>query len=585
MRLKETLCPYKASRLYLEDSRSVLDPKLVDSIMGAIRSRQPSKIIELVTTPKESLNTPLQAKTLAQIAAFFKKNKAFADNVGCTESARLNFERGERLCRITNRRLDWFYFHPERVGPSRKAVVSKIRATIARVLGDPADFIGRIPDLVKVTSGATSDQPRARSLPYMKVRKVVTCTHRAWPYVDALSVFHTGASPRAKHSDSVRIAVVPKDMTTHRTIGCEPLGNLPFQLAVDRYVKDRLKTVLGIDLRDQSTNQKLAWEGSQYGLLATIDLSMASDTVAYNTVAYLLPEGWLKVLDDLRTPCYDGIFGRGLFAKYSTMGNGFTFVLETLLFSAFCVAIGSERFSVYGDDIIIESNLYEDLVGLLKWFGFVPNLSKSYSRGPFRESCGKDYFGGIDVRPFFLRDTARSKPELCHLINGLAEAALPGGRLWGYLKSLVLKEGLKLVPYNDSSESGIFIHPSSAYDLCLMARSRRTGWIDVFTGYSTTPKSYRHYGVRALLLWHFRTFARELGGSGDCLEQQCSWQAAARRVEYTSLCLHGVDRAEVTSEGASPSSTKTRTRRLRWTLPPGPIPVHLYWWTDCMLAR
>jgi hypothetical protein len=45
-------------------------------------------------------------------------------------------------------------------------------------------------------------------------------------------------------------------------------------------------------------------------------------------------------------------------------------------------------------------------VGVLESAGFVVNLTKSYSAGPFRESCGGDYWNGYDITPFYARSLA-----------------------------------------------------------------------------------------------------------------------------------------------------------------------------------
>jgi len=88
------------------------------------------------------------------------------------------------------------------------------------------------------------------------------------------------------------------------------------------------------------------------------------------------------------------------------MGNGYTFPLETLIFWAIartCVRSGG-IVSVYGDDIIVPSEDYEQLCYVLRAAGFSPNKTKSFSTGPFRESCGADYFYGIDIRPTYVKD-------------------------------------------------------------------------------------------------------------------------------------------------------------------------------------
>jgi hypothetical protein len=93
--------------------------------------------------------------------------------------------------------------------------------------------------------------------------------------------------------------------------------------------------------------------------------------------------------------------------KFSSMGNGCTFELESLLFLCICRSIIPENLhgciSVYGDDIIIPQEYTEAVVERLNSLGFSVNADKSFWQGSFRESCGSFTFDGIDVRPFYLK--------------------------------------------------------------------------------------------------------------------------------------------------------------------------------------
>jgi len=107
---------------------------------------------------------------------------------------------------------------------------------------------------------------------------------------------------------------------------------------------------------------------------------------------------------------------------FSSMGNGFTFELESLLFyaiskaTAFCTGVRGV-ISVYGDDIIVPTALYDDLVWTLGWCGFSVNPEKSFSSGPFRESCGGHYFNGRDITPIYLREPIKRLTDLIRLGN------------------------------------------------------------------------------------------------------------------------------------------------------------------------
>jgi hypothetical protein len=160
----------------------------------------------------------------------------------------------------------------------------------------------------------------------------------------------------------------------------------------------------------------LAREGSINGDLVTLDLSNASNTVALMLVYHLMSEDWFNLLDLLRTSQveYKGV--QIDLEMFSSMGNGFTFELESLIFYAIALTVAAKvgretgfpidtsKISVFGDDIIVPKRMDRELRLTLKLFGFQVNNKKSFSQGPFRESCGVDYFLGVNIRPFYKKD-------------------------------------------------------------------------------------------------------------------------------------------------------------------------------------
>lgn len=207
-----------------------------------------------------------------------------------------------------------------------------------------------------------------------------------------------------------RITTVPKNAKTNRVIAIEPDLNMYLQKGIGAAIRRRLRRA-GIDLNDQTHNQRLAREGSLTGELATIDFSSASDTICKELVELLIPPDWLVALKQVRSPVGDLPDGsRVAFSKFSSMGNGFTFELESMIFYAIASAVldlcGVKGVvSVYGDDLIAPSS--QESERALKWAfgraGFTINDRKSHFHGPFRESCGKHYFRGDDVTPFYIR--------------------------------------------------------------------------------------------------------------------------------------------------------------------------------------
>lgn len=222
--------------------------------------------------------------------------------------------------------------------------------------------------------------------------------------------------------DANRIAFVPKDARKERTIAIEPLLNLYLQLGVDGYIRRRLKR-FGVNLDDQTKNQKMAREGSlQDGenSFVTVDLSAASDSLSLKACETLLPPQWYSYLCDLRSPKGDVEGSLVEYQKISSMGNGYTFALESAIFAALVYAVmkagggtfNHAEFAVYGDDIIVQKRLYFRLVEALRLSGFSVNLEKTFTHGPIRESCGTDWFHGMPLRPVFLTKTPANATEL-----------------------------------------------------------------------------------------------------------------------------------------------------------------------------
>lgn len=242
-----------------------------------------------------------------------------------------------------------------------------------------------------------------------------------------------------------KIAFVPKDADCDRTIASEPLMNQFLQLGVDYVMKKRLR-IHGLDLSKQAPNQELARQGSVTGWLnsyCTADLKNASGSIYTELIRELLPASWFSFLNAIRSPSW--MIDQADPVKYQgfvSMGNGYCFPLETLIFASICSAActytGSpEDFRVYGDDIIVRQNESAIVQEYLRYFGFELNPDKSFFFGPFRESCGADWYDGEPVRPVYLDDTldtfeqrVRAHNALCRLPNRWAEPLAHACRDW-----------------------------------------------------------------------------------------------------------------------------------------------------------
>lgn len=206
-----------------------------------------------------------------------------------------------------------------------------------------------------------------------------------------------------------KIVTVPKNSKTDRVIAIEPGLNLWFQKGIGSMIRSRLLRT-GVNLSDQSINQERARVGSKFNQLATIDFSSASDTISYEIVRELLPVNWFSLLDSFRSST--GTVGKEIihYAKFSSMGNGFTFELESLLFYSLAIAsceslgLSTSGVSVFGDDVILPVEAVDLYRNVCEDIGFTINVEKSYSSTPYRESCGSHFWYGTSIKPIFHKE-------------------------------------------------------------------------------------------------------------------------------------------------------------------------------------
>lgn len=339
-----------------------------------------------------------------------------------------NFLLAEVQCFRSNLRL-LPYLSPGLPGTDEDvcAYIVRARKIAARILGPcPAQVVGRH------GKGATyGDRGAYTTVPH-KMSSEPTITPHAWPYhfqwigtLWSKAVAVSGKGPM--YVPGNRFTTVPKDAEKDRGIAVEPSINIFYQLGYGRAIRRRLRDA-GINLRlGQEIHKRVACEASISGALATMDLSNASDTICSNLVKLLLPANWFESLNDLRSK---KTFFQGrwhLLEKFSSMGNGFTFELETLIFAILVLALDpsgedlilGENVFVYGDDIIVPTTYSRAVIATLSFFGMSVNKRKTFVDGPFRESCGGDYFYGVDVRPHHMEESPNEPQQLISLANGL----------------------------------------------------------------------------------------------------------------------------------------------------------------------
>lgn len=350
-----------------------------------------------------------------QCLALYQKREDLDVGIDKEQTALLKFIESEHKCKETNRRIS----NSRLSGTSQNvaSVLFTAQRKIERILGD----VPSLSDLkLAFGPGANTNVRKITSVRWKLSASPECSANMASTVCDVLAEIPAYTSLHGRESqDSWIVDVgispgelmfVPKNAKTHRAIIVEPSLNSLVQKGYGSYLKSRLMKA-GVNLTDQSVNRRRARVGSINGSLATIDLSSASDTISKELVAELLPLDWYIALSSFRTSSI--VYKKsGLefnLSKFSSMGNGFTFELESLIFYALtwatCHVIGIKPdVSVYGDDIICPPEALTVLEEVFSFCGFSINSEKSFTEGPFRESCGSDFYAGANVRPFYQRN-------------------------------------------------------------------------------------------------------------------------------------------------------------------------------------
>lgn len=425
-----------ASRLF-----EGLDTPISLGLYLRVKYREWEQILDVSPDPRNYQTWDHSRYTKDAIAAGFlrKLEDLPTSKEGRILAAKAKWYEGESDCFWTNRRLSPYLHENLETGNPReqdvRRFISDVRKVIERWIGaaPPTLIDGRFgPGATYVDKGAFTTVPdKMSSDPALTPgAKYYLLEWRGLAWRDAC----VSLQKTPTFVPGNRFATVPKTAKTDRSIAVEPSINVFFQLGLGRVLKERLKKNAHWDLKIAPTLHRLIAESSSVSReFATLDLSNASDTVAYNLVRLLLPRRWLHALEDLRSPktLIDGRWV--MLEKFSSMGNGFTFELETLIFAALAVVtsrkaghkgwLGRDVF-VFGDDIIVKDDVAHPLKLVLEFFGFRLNKEKSYSGGtPFRESCGGDYFNGFSTRPYFLKELPNGPQDYISLANGLRAAA------------------------------------------------------------------------------------------------------------------------------------------------------------------
>lgn len=250
----------------------------------------------------------------------------------------------------------------------------------------------------------------------------------------------------APHLHYSRLIAVPKTQKGPRLIAAEPSCNQWCQQAIRKYLVARTESSWMrnmISFGDQTPNQQLALAASLTGDKATIDLKSASDRMSCHVVERFFRGRYdlLRAFHASRTTIIRNLIDKKSpefyeLRKFSTMGSAVTFPVQSLVFAGIalaCVAFAANerninrikglahKVRVFGDDIIVPTDVLGLVRYLLELLGFEVNTTKTFGTGKFRESCGVDAYDGVNVTPVYaLLVPTKSKPE--SLVSYAAQA-------------------------------------------------------------------------------------------------------------------------------------------------------------------
>ncbi len=440
--------------------------------LGAWLRFQHGELLQLVSmeTDPRNYNDWYDFKLDYQCVSFLKKYQDFDLGIDREAHAFEKWLKAESRCREVNASF-------RNLWNSDKSFMSDVAGAIyRRACVKISRLLGEAPPLDVLTHG--------RFGPGSDTGTSGNCVSRFYKYsspgtstpgvLRALSVFETDdvrsdIPERASLVRGSRLTFVPKTALIDRAICVEPRWNIFYQLSVGHVLERRLLS-FGYDITDQSRNQQLAARAYRDSL-STIDLSSASDCVSKNLILDMLPGDWADLLFLLRSPVtvYRGKTYE--LEKVSSMGNGYTFPLETLIFAALaeaaCELHGEDLddVSVYGDDIIVPKSAALDLIETLRYLGFDTNVKKTYIDSVFFESCGCDYFKGRDVRPIFLKERVsdversfRLANQVVHLARSFGDSRFAVSRFMAVSKHAIRPIPRSLRLYGPANAGDVVLH-------------------------------------------------------------------------------------------------------------------------------
>jgi hypothetical protein len=437
--------PYSVDELMLNTASALVrdfrefsdDPTLYSSYGLALQSRNIELVRKEAPRPREG-DTVMRYKRDYQLASLFKryrfKNDLFSDDELLQKTVTGFLDNQERITRYSPQELPNVFRH----------ILQRARGYMSLWLGDYSqdEHIDLCRFGRRATVGVSSRkacEAERYEIPITGSKAHITWFSRIYLERDKQAMKYILAQMKTqniepfKEIEHLALTLVPKTFKSLRGIMPNTTIGSFYTDGLGKVLTRRLQRI-GYDITTlQKRHGELAKTGSITGKLVTADQSMASDNITLALVKELFPTEWFDVLNLGRIGVYQSPDGTKVESStFCTMGIGFTFPLQTLVFLSLLKAIsvtygrGDELLSVYGDDLIYDVDLHPFVVTIFERLGLKINVDKTFSSGAFRESCGSDYYHGVDVRPFSFQNEAGSDVDrknyvvtLYKIINGL----------------------------------------------------------------------------------------------------------------------------------------------------------------------
>jgi len=468
------------ARSLVRDFRTNLDnPEFCSDVVPALGRSDVSGIRKFCAVDVEA-NTPIEFKAEYQVKNLLKRYRFQKDLYTDDELVQKAID---GFLATQNRLAD--YNNLDSLDTLTKHVLDVAAKYIAHVLGEFSDDEHR--SLCKFGSKASVGVPLRKAceaarweLPMSGSAEQIAWFDSEMSQVECVREYWAAQQDSDPQKGSIyqevnclTLVLVPKTFKSLRSIMPNTTIGSYMSGGIGEMIRKRLKRV-GYDIRTlQSAHRVLAQESSITGKNVTVDLSAASDTISTTLVSRLLPLDWFEAMNLSRIGTVRLPDGSEVESKtFCTMGIGYTFPLQTLIFLSLLKAIARITswgkacdISVYGDDMIFDASLYGFVEVVFSKLGFIINEEKSFSDGPFRESCGGDYHSGVDVRPFQPRNGSACVSKTAYeavlykTINGLlrrwSEHEIEGtlACLLSELSRVV--RGVKIVPGDFPDDSGV----------------------------------------------------------------------------------------------------------------------------------